>query len=339
MPYPEREGGRKRRAMESPTVRRTSQTGEGLLMRYLQEDLLYEVLRRGGPSALGLLQSASTALAQRCTTVEPRLFLAFLCSSFGALVSDVDECGDAGISLVKLAVPRVKLVVYVRGDASATRTWGDADGADRGAPWDGDTGSIQELFYGANTVKAGSYREAFKMCVRKQAEEAVSNAQLALIEHDRVRRSLTFSMDSIRVDYNAKVRSLSQLRSNRQARERKALVQRARDREPHAWAPWHIACAGAAAATHDQIQNARELTPNDSASAGAHARSASCVAAGAGQSPSSRKVGETLGEAAGGRGKGAARGGAEAGDLLGIEQSLAQDISVKRGLLALNRQV
>lgn len=63
------------------------------------EDVLFTVLRRGGPRALGMLQTTCRDLSRRCRSHESRLFSHFLRSKFGVLVSETEECGDAALSL------------------------------------------------------------------------------------------------------------------------------------------------------------------------------------------------------------------------------------------------
>lgn len=125
---------------------------------------------------------------------------------------------------MKLAVPCLTLVVEIRGATHATKSWpDDCEGASR-KPWDGDIGSIQELFYGVSTVKAGSYKEAFKMCTRKQVEEALSKAQIVLHEHDRKRQKLAIAFAAVKMEYSLVVHTSSKLREERQILEREDIL-------------------------------------------------------------------------------------------------------------------
>lgn len=91
-------------------------------------------------------------------------------------------------------------------------------------PWDGDVGSIQELFYGVSTMKAGSYKEAFKKCVRKQTEDALSKAQLACNEHHARRQKISFALGAVRLQYSLLLHSYTKLRAAQQNRERQELL-------------------------------------------------------------------------------------------------------------------
>lgn len=203
----------------------------------LSDDLLFSVLQRGGPACLGRLRATSFGLSLRCASAEPRLYHHYLCTAFAALVSQTEECGDAGFSLVKLAVPCLTLVVEIRGETHATQSWVNDELLPRHKPWDGDIGSIQELFYGVSTVKASSYKEAYKMCARKQVEDAVSKAQMAVNEHDRRRQELAFAVGAVRMEYTHLSKACSRLKAERKARERQEILRQAKAREPNAWAP------------------------------------------------------------------------------------------------------
>ena len=72
-----------------------------MLQEYVlsHEDVLFTVLRCGGVRILGMLRATCSDLSQRCRAHESRLYCSFLCSTFGVLVSDTEECGDAALSL------------------------------------------------------------------------------------------------------------------------------------------------------------------------------------------------------------------------------------------------
>jgi hypothetical protein len=173
-----------------------------------------------------------------------RLYHHFLCSKFDVLVSETEECGDAGFSLVKLAIPCLTLVVEIRGKTHATKRCPDDGERARRKPWDGDFGSIQELFYGVSSVKAGSYKEAFQMCLRKKVEDALGKAQGAAFEHQMRRQKLEFAMGAIKMEYSLLVHAFSKIKADRQMRERQDILNRAKAREPNAWAPAPVRWAG-----------------------------------------------------------------------------------------------
>ena len=125
---------------------------------------------------------------------------------------------------VKLAVPCLTLVVEIRGETHATQSWVNDELLPRHKPWDGDIGSIQELFYGVSTVKASSYKEVYKMCARKQVEDAVSKAQMAVNEHDRRRQELAFAVGAVRMEYTHLSKACSRLKAERKARERQEIL-------------------------------------------------------------------------------------------------------------------
>ena len=118
------------------------------------------------------------------------------------------------VCTVKLAVPCLTMVVEIRGETHATQSWVD-DGLVPHKPWDGDMGSIQELFYGVSTVKASSYKEAYKMCVRKHVEDGVSKAQMAVNEHDRRRQKLAFALGAMRHELDHLSKACWRLRAER----------------------------------------------------------------------------------------------------------------------------
>jgi hypothetical protein len=135
---------------------------------------------------------------------------------------------------VKLAVPCLTMVVEIRGETHATQSWVD-DGLVPHKPWDGDIGSIQELFYGVSTVKASSYKEAYKMCMRKHLEDAVSKAQMAVNEHDRRRQKLAFAMGAVRHELEHLSKACWRLLAEREARERQEILRQVLKRRRH-WA-------------------------------------------------------------------------------------------------------
>lgn len=125
---------------------------------------------------------------------------------------------------VKLAVPCLTLVVEIRGPSHEQKSWLDDGEGARRKPWDGDIGSIQEFIWGIGTAKAGSYKEAFKMCARKQVEEALSKAQLAVNEHDRRRTKLSAAFGTIKMEYSLLVHTSSKLKEQRQNCERQEIL-------------------------------------------------------------------------------------------------------------------
>ena len=156
---------------------------------------------------------------------------------FDALISDAEACGDAGFSLVKLAVPSLTLVVEIRGETHAVKSWVGDDDRSLRAPWDGDVGFIQELFYGVSVVKGRSYKDAFRRCLRKQLEDALSKAQLSFTEHDRRCQQLTLTMRTLKAEYCGWMQEYAELKTIHNVRKREEILSKARSREPNAWSP------------------------------------------------------------------------------------------------------
>lgn len=122
------------------------------------------------------------------------------------------------------------MVVEIRGETQSTQSWVDDGQGPRHKPWDGDMGSIQELFYGVSTVKASSYKEAYKMCVRKHVEDAVSKAQMAVNEHERRHQKLASAMHVVQHEYEHLSKACWRLKAEREARERQEILRQVLNR-------------------------------------------------------------------------------------------------------------
>ena len=129
-----------------------------------------------------------------------------------------------GWSAVKLAVPCLKLVVEIRGETHATQSWGDDQDGRHRAPWDGDVGSIQEFFHGVSTVKAGSYKDAFKICARKQVEEARGETLVSKNEVDRRKQRLVVAIRALSKDHSLLVQAISRIKARRELRQRQEIL-------------------------------------------------------------------------------------------------------------------
>jgi len=130
----------------------------------------------------------------------------------------------AGGCAVKLAVPCLKLVVEIRGESHATKSWVDVEGGYGRAPWDGDQGSIQEFFHGVSAVKAGSYKDAYKICLRKQVEEARAETLVAVNEASRRRSALSLAVNSIRKERGGLQEAISSIKAQRKLRQRQEIL-------------------------------------------------------------------------------------------------------------------
>jgi hypothetical protein len=75
------------------------------------------------------------------------------------------------------------------------------------------------------------------MCLRKKVEDALGKTQFAACEHQLRRQKLEFAMGAIKMEYSLLVHAFSKIKADRQMRERQDILNRAKAREPNAWAP------------------------------------------------------------------------------------------------------
>ena len=216
----------------------------------IQEDVIVVIMRHADARAYGRLSASCKELQRRCELHQAVLFRHYLMSSFAVLFGETEVCWDSGYALVKIAIPSLTLVMEIRGKSCAVSC--DGYRKERTAtqrPWDGDTGSIQEMMFGFVGKKSCSYKQAFRECVSMRTSSSFTELKNDLDSFSSQTRALIRTIHGLRGQSREISVSLQKCEARKKRSEQFELLERARQRSGgQEWEPSAVRWAQSARA-------------------------------------------------------------------------------------------